>query len=149
MPYKHNPWLRERINNKGITDGLPLFEQNKTPTNKIPHWIWDGSRIKAEVYDKLKNSDKWVKDQLQVLCCMIELGGSATDNEIKEASGLEINIVTGRRNDLVKMGYVTSYPDHSKKDKDGKPGVKKKLGPKGVANTLWFVDFKKIYSTIF
>lgn len=152
--YKFNPLLEEQIMRRGVTVGLPLFEQPKDTadqdTRHLPHWVWDGSGIKAEIYNKLKHCRKWKQNQLEVMQAMITLGGSATDNELKEVTELEINIVTARRNDLVQLGLVTSFPDNAKpKKSNGEPQVKKKLGPHGVANTLWFVNFKNLYNRLF
>ena len=135
--YQRNPEYIDRIERFGQTAGLPLFEQQ--PQRKpIPQWLWNGNGLSAEAHKRIKNSVTQNQNLLKVLEAILTLGGSATDREIQELTGLEINIITARRNDLKKLGWVTSYPDKKKKDPET-----------GANNTLWFADFNKIYNTIY
>lgn len=127
---------KERIIKKyGETAGLPLFNQiddvdeNNMPIIRIPDWVYSGTGNKSKIYHELK--DTWHENRIKVLDALIELGGAATDNEVKERSKLEVNIVTGRRYDLVQLGLVFAYG-------------KKKIGPHGAANTVWCVNFSKV-----
>lgn len=122
------------------TAGLPLFDPAATspliPLLRkereivLPNWIWDGSGIKAEVYKRCK--DNFAEDALEYLSALIKLGGSATDHEVKNYLKWDLHIVSARRNDLKKFGVIESY--------DGK----KKPGPFGVPNTIWFVNFRNL-----
>lgn len=133
--FKNNPELEDRINRFGQTTDLPLFALENKSVKNIPAWIWDGSGIKAEVYERIKNSRKTNTDALKVLSEIIKKGGKATDHEVKKATGLDLHIVSARRNDLKKLGWVTSYG-------------KKKMGPHGSPNTVWEVNYTKLFEDI-
>ena len=53
MSFRQNDTYTDLIT-KDQTAGLPLF-QNNIKTSFLPPWIWDGSKIKAEVYNSLAN----------------------------------------------------------------------------------------------
>lgn len=129
------------IEAEGESYGLPLFggsaEVEIIDSEKsIPLWLWSGNGIKVEIYRKMESV--FAKESLEYLSALITLGGSATDHEVKsylnDESRWPLHIVSARRNYFVKSPYylITSYPD------------KKKLGPKRVLNTIWFIDFKKL-----
>ena len=128
---KVHPEKVDRINRFGQTADLPLFEQpNLKENKKYPNWICNGTSVKAEVWSQIKNTEKIAKDCWTVLKAIINAGGSATDHEIKQITGLELHIVSARRNTLIQIGYVKSSPG------------KKKMGPHGKLNTLWEIDFE-------
>lgn len=143
--YKPNSIKEELINEFGAGYGTPLFSQQKdvpVPHKHLPDWICDASGIKAEIYNKLK--DKFADDSLHYLNAIINLGGNATDHEVKSFFSDEtkwpLAIVSARRN-YFKNGpfyIITTYPD-----KSGKPISR--VGPMNKPNTVWFVDFKKLY----
>lgn len=153
MTWKRNIAKEEYLERCGITAGLPLFESAKDCSSpsplpkgrieegfKIPDWIWTGSGIKAEVYHKMKN--KFAEDSLLYLRAIIQLGGRATDHEVKEffndVEKWPLHIVSARRNYFTgdPRYIITSYPN------------KTVIGPKGKPNTLWFVDFTQLYKLI-
>lgn len=154
MPYKRNIAKEEWLERCGITAGLPLFESAKETSPSIPlltkergrgevampDWIWTGSGIKAEVYNKMQN--KFAEDSLIYLRAIIQMGGKATDHEIKDffndPDKWPLHIVSARRN------YFTGEPYHVIK---GYPGYKK-MGPKKVPNAIWCVDFSQLYKLI-
>lgn len=134
MSWKANPTKEEMIERFGQTYGLPLFGQNNEnsyPDNyTLPNWIWDGTGIKAEVYRQMQK--KFAEDAFMYLRALMQLGGSATDHEVKDLLKWDLHIVSARRNNLKKLGVVESYTG------------KKKIGPHGVANTIWFVNYKNL-----
>lgn len=130
MSFRTNLHKQEWIERVGVTAGLPLFEQKIEPSYKLPDWIWDGSDIKNEIYRSLK--EKFAEDAVEYLRGIIFLGGSATDHEVKDILNWPLHIVSARRNDLKKLGLIVSYPD------------KNKVGPAGVLNTIWFVNFQNL-----
>ncbi len=157
MSYKRNIAKEEWIERCGITAGLPLFENAKSIEQsaeknqrnslpyaisdvKLPDWIWTGTSIKAEVFHLMK--DKFAEDSLLYLRAIIQLGGRATDHEVKEffndPEKWTAAIVSARRNYFVGDPYylVKSYPGY------------KKPGPKGIPNVIWCVDFAKLYQLI-
>jgi hypothetical protein len=138
LTVKRNPKLAERIERFGDTVDLPLFDQPKTAgSNKnYPKWLCTGTSVKADVWDKIKGSERLNDDAWTILSTMITHGGRMTDNEIEEATGMRINIITGRRNNLIEAGLVTGFPDITKKGKSGKP------------NKIWHVNFKNLYNRI-
>ena len=137
LTVKRNPKLEERIERFGQTVDLPLFDQPKRTTTagsskNYPTWLCTGTSVKAGVWDKIKSSEKLNEDAWTILNAMINLGGKLTDNEIEETTGLRINIITGRRNDLVEAGLVTGFPHITKRGKSGKP------------NKIWHVNYKNL-----
>lgn len=150
MSWKRNIAKEEYLERCGITAGLPLFEsikESKSPYLRegakgmgLPDWIWTGSDIKAEIYNKMHN--KFAQDSLLYLHAIIRLGGKATDHEVKEyfndADKWPLHIVSARRN------YFTGDPFYIIKSY---PGLKK-MGPKGSPNIIWCVDFAKLYQLI-
>lgn len=150
MTWKRNILKEEYIERCGVTAGLPLFESAKdchteqsrsmTADVRLPDWIWTGSGIKAEVYHKMKN--KFAEDSLIYLRALIQLGGKATDHEVKEffndAEKWPLHIVSARRNYFTGDPYyaIKSYPN------------KTVIGPKGKPNTIWFLDFTRLYKLI-
>lgn len=152
MPYKANIAKEEYLERCGVTAGLPLFESAKIPEVlplakgediggvRLPDWIWTGSGIKAEVYYKMQN--KFAEDSLLYLRAIVQLGGKATDHEVKDffndADKWPLHIVSARRN------YFTGDPRYIIKSY---PGLKK-MGPKGSPNVIWCVDFTQLYKLI-
>lgn len=140
MAYKYNPEKEERIYRFGQTVDLPLFEQDNVPadvlknTSRLPDWIWDGSRIKSEVYQAV--SEYIPESRMKVLRTFIMLGGSATDNEVCASSGIPVHLVAARRNELLKSGIIRSFPD------------KFKITPGGNKNNIWFVNFSRLRELI-
>jgi hypothetical protein len=147
MSWKANADKIDRINRFGQTVDLPLFENPPAPLEspeppllkgdnsaRMPDWIWDGSSVKAEVYDELK--EKFAEDSVIYLKKLIEVGGRASDNEIMNAFNNKdkwpLAIVSARRNYWKKIGIIQGFRD------------KWKLGPHGRKNTIWYVNFKKI-----
>lgn len=155
MPFRPNIAKEEMIQRLGITAGLPLF--NQEPDNKsslppacrqarlgkglrdgLPNWLWSGSGIKAEIYNKLK--DKFAEDSLEYLNALINLGGRATDHEVKEYFNdndkWPLHIVSARRNYFTKAPFyiITSFPGQEKQ------------GPKGRPNTIWFINYKNLFT---
>ena len=131
MSYQENSYKREFIERNGQTAGLPLFDNASV---YLPDWIWSGTGLKAEVYARmhLKFSD----DAREYLRALILLGGRGTDHEVKDELGWALHIVSARRNDLKKLGIVQSYEGN------------KKPGPYGQPNTIWYVNFKNLYTKI-
>lgn len=142
MPFKRNLLKEELIGLHGEGYGLPLFDQTEEPSKVVhmPDWIWDGSGIKAEVYRTMQ--EKFAEDSFEYLNAIIMMGGSATDHEIKEyfddVDRWPLHIVSARRNYFCGEPHniIVSFPDKSK------------IGPKGKPNTIWFVDFKRLYTII-
>jgi len=144
MPWKANETKQDMIEEHGQTAGLPLFASVSnshslplTSIVRLPDWIWTGSGIKAEVYNLLK--EKFAEDSVEYLKAMMILGGSATDNEVVEYFDDRVkwppSTVSARRNYWRGSPYyiIESYPD------------KKKLGPRRVPNTIWYINFSKIH----
>ena len=138
MPFRENAIKRDRIDRFGITVDLPLFNQpQEVPAIQHPSWLWAGTGIKADIYNKLK--DKFADDSFQYLQALINLGGQATDNQVKEyfndSETWPLHIVSARRNYFTKAPFylVTSYPG------------KVVMGPKGRPNTIWFINYKNLY----
>jgi len=150
MTWKKNIVKSDRIKKFGQTIDLPLFNQDlslpkpsddKTPEEiKIPDWIWDGSSVKAEVYNKMK--EKFAEDSLLYLRAIITLGGKATDHEVAEYFNdwqqWPLHIVSARRNYWTGSPYyvIQSFPDRTKQ------------GPRGRPNTIWYVNFSNLYLLI-
>lgn len=135
MPsFKINEKKRDLINRHGETFGLPLFD--KSASGYYPNWLCTGSSVKAEVWSKIKNTERLNEDAWKILNTMINRGGHLTDNEIEEATGFRINIITGRRNDLCEAGLVTGLPPKTKTGKSGRP------------NKVWHVNYKNLYNRI-
>ncbi|MCF8261582.1 MAG: hypothetical protein K9J12_12465 [Melioribacteraceae bacterium] len=140
--YERNEYKDELILLQGQTEGLPLFEQEKLNSTTVQHpdWLWSGNSIKAEIYNKMK--EKFALDSLIYLNALVQLGGAATDHEIKELfSDVEkwpLHIVAARRNYFTKSPFylVESFPG------------KTKLGPSGKPNTIWYLNYKNLYQII-
>jgi hypothetical protein len=135
--YQHNLHKEEMIQLRGITADLPLWNQEvEIPKIQHPDWLWSGNDIKAEVYNKMKS--KFADDSLAYLKALIILGGQATDHEIKsyfnDEENWPLSIVSARRNYFKDAPFyiVSSYPG------------KKKMGPKGSPNTIWFINYKNL-----
>ena len=132
--YKYNEHKAERIMKFGVTVDLPLFNQSES---NHPNWLWNGTGIKADVYNKMKN--KFAEDSLLYLSALIALGGNATDHEVKEyfndPEKWPLHIVSARRNYFIKNPFylVQSFPG------------KEKLGPKGKPNTIWFINYQNLF----
>jgi len=145
----------------GAGYGLPLFNQKDDPKKSgratrlssskscrdLPDWICDASGIKAEIYNKMKN--KFAADSLEYLNAVLNLSGSATDHEVKEYFGDDdrwpLHIVSARRNYFKNDPFyiIVTYPD---KNNPGKPVSKP--GPQGKPNTVWYVDFKRLFTLL-
>jgi hypothetical protein len=151
MTWKRNIAKEEYLERCGVTAGLPLFESAKSevlPLAKgedlggvrLPDWIWSGSGIKSEIYHKMQN--KFAEDSLLYLRAIIQLGGCASDHQVKEffndVEKWPLHIVSARRN------YFTGHPYYAIKSYPNKTVI----GPKGKPNTLWFVDFTQLYKLI-
>ena len=148
MSYRQNENKMDMINRFGETYGLPLFTQphpNPSPKErgfgdniKLPDWIWNGSDIKAAVYNAMK--DQFAEDAFEYLKAIIKLGGRATDHDVKEyfkdVEKWPLHIVAARRNYFTGSPYylIESFPGQNK------------IGPKGKPNTIWFVNFKNLYT---
>jgi len=143
MSWKANASKIDRINRFGQTVDLPLFNKETSPPTpllskereiRMPDWIWDGSSVKAEVYNELK--EKFAEDSVIYLKKLIEVGGRATDNEIMNVFNNKdkwpLAIVSARRNYWKKIGIIQGFQD------------KWKLGPHGRKNTIWYVNLKKL-----
>jgi hypothetical protein len=131
----------------GITTGCPLFDSAKSsmPAEKNPgvfikhpDWLWNGNGIKAEVYNKLKG--KFAEDSFEYLNALIMLGGRATDHQVKgyfnDDDKWGLHIVSARRNYFTKAPFylIESFPGQ------------KTMGPKGMPNIIWFVNYKNLYN---
>ncbi|MGK9477889.1 hypothetical protein [Melioribacter sp. OK-6-Me] len=134
MSFKQNMRKLERIQRFGVTVDLPLFNQKDVPEKKkLPAWIWDGKGISRRAYDAFKS--QFAQKEIEYLRAVLELGGEATDNEIVEILGWPPGYVSARRNALKELGVIVSYG-------------KTKLGPSGVRNTVWSINFQKLYLII-
>lgn len=151
MPWQPNTDKERLIRKHGVTYGLPLFETSPALSSSpqpspqrgegvgMPDWIWSGSGVKAEVFELLKN--KFNQDAIEYLKAIVSIGGRATDHEVKEkinSDRFPLHIVAARRNHWVGHPYyiIESFPGQKKK------------GPHGVANTIWFVNFKNLFKII-
>jgi hypothetical protein len=157
MTWTKNTAKEEWIDRCGVTAGLPLFESAKSTEHSaksnqvgaqlyapgerdLPDWIWTGSGIKAEVYYKMQN--KFAEDSLLYLRSIIQLGGKATDHEVKsffnDQEKWALHIVSARRNYFTGDPYyiIKAYPN------------KTVIGPRGKPNTIWYVDFTQLYKLI-
>lgn len=141
MSFQPNIHKEEMIAQHGITWNLPLFQNMPAVQHSsVPNWVWNGTSIKAEIFHKMK--EKFAEDSLEYLNAIIALGGKATDHEVKEyfndESKWPLAIVSARRNYFKNHPFyiITSYPG------------KTQLGPKGKPNTIWFVDFKQLFTLL-
>jgi hypothetical protein len=150
MTYKPNLLKEELIGLHGAGYGTPLFSQQKelpAAHKLLPDWICDASGIKAEIYNKMKN--KFAEDSLEYLNAVLNLGGSATDHDVKSYFDNEdkwpLHIVSARRNYFKNDPFyiIVTYPD---KNNPGKPVSKP--GPQGKPNTVWYVDFKRLFTLL-
>ncbi len=138
LSYKPNILKQERIERFGVTVDLPLFNQEKSLPVKyqnLPDWVFDGSEFSQIAYNKF---EKHLGDQqIKYLNAVIQLGGKATDNDVREYFNDPIlwpsGKVSARRNALKDLGIINSNPD-SHVD-----------GPFGSPNAVWSVNFKKLY----
>lgn len=137
--WKVNEKKKRLIKKYGITAGLPLFD-SVLPSSNLPDWIWNGTEMKAEVYEKLSEHYK-VKGMMEYIETVIKLGGNATDNEVEASSNLRPNIITARRNNLMEHGIVRTF-------KNGEETLCR-MGPYGVKNTIWFLNFKALQEVLF
>ncbi len=152
MTWKRNIAKEEYLERCGVTAGLPLFESAKIEVPllakereqkgevALPDWIWSGSGIKSEIYHKMKN--KFAEDSLLYLRAIIQLGGCASDHQVKEffndVEKWPLHIVSARRN------YFTGHPYYTIKSYPNKTII----GPKGKPNTIWFLDFTQLHKLI-
>lgn len=143
--YKMNIDKLLRIERFGVTVDLPLFNQPEdVPKVQHPDWLWSGNSIKAETYNTLK--EKFAADSFEYLNALLNLGGKATDHEVMDFFNNKdkwpLHIVSARRNYFVESPFyiVTSFPDQK---------VRVVL-PKGkiVYRTIWFVNYKNIFSLL-
>lgn len=157
MTWQKNTAKEEWIERCGVAAGLPLFESAKSQaqsaeprtlspmrhalSDSIPDWIWSGNGIKAEVYEKMQS--KFALDSFDYLNAIILLGGKATDHQVKEyfndAEQWPLHIVSARRNYFCNGDYpiISSYPGATI------------IGPKGKPNTVWYVNFNRLYKIIY
>ncbi len=77
----------------------------------------------AQIQDRLSAS------RMRVFNALFELG-RATDQQIKEKLGVEINIVTGRRRELCEMKLVKN--------------VGEEIGPYRQPRTVWEIDYTQL-----
>ncbi len=136
--YRVNADKIERIQRFGITADLPLFNQPQdVPTIQHPNWLWSGTGLKADIYNKLK--EKFAEDSFLYLNALIILGGKATDHQVKEyfsdPEKWPLHIVSARRNYFTKAPWylVKSYPGQEI------------IGPSGRPNTVWSIDYKNLF----
>jgi hypothetical protein len=143
--YTRNLQIEDMIERLGVTAGCPLFNQEKENTInnpdvviQHPDWLWSGNSMKAEIYNRLKT--KFADDAFEYLNALIALGGRATDHQIKEYFNdnekWTLAIVSARRNYFTKAPYylIQSFPGQ------------KSMGPKGVANIIWFINYKNLFN---
>jgi len=126
--------MEEMIGVHGAGYGTPLFlQKDEAPVihHSLPSWIWNGHEVSQEALLKFENH--LAAKEIDYLNAVLNLGGNATDNEVAEYKNWESGFVSARRNALMKVGIIVSYPD------------KFKIGPSGIKNTLWFVEFKKLF----
>jgi len=154
MTWQKNTAKEEWIERCGVAAGLPLFESAKatsplTPLlakerelkGAVPDWIWSGNGIKAEIYEKMQS--KFALDSFDYLNAIIMLGGKATDHQVKEyfndVEQWPLHIVSARRNYFCNGEYpiISSYPGATI------------IGPKGKPNTVWYVNFNRLYKIIY
>lgn len=126
MSFKPNAKKFEEVA-EDQTAGLTLFDQPRYLD--LPAWLWDGSAVKAEAYNKLK-------EHFNTRCCeyliaIIRIGGEATDNEIKELLDWPASSVSARRNELKELGIIVSFG-------------KTKPGPYKCSNTVWSINFNQL-----
>ena len=133
MSWKKNVERFCRIQEKGVTVDLPLFNQAKeaapkiTNTEIMPAKVFVADETKAAAFEAIQPSIR--KSQWRVFTALCQLV-KATDRQLKDATGLEINVVCGRRNELVKRGLVTACGETQ--------------GSAGVLNTLWTIDWMRV-----
>lgn len=138
LSYKPNILKQERIERFGITVDLPLFNQEKSIPVKyqnLPDWVFDGSDFSKEAYSKFEKH--FSDQQIKYLNVVLQLGGKATDNAVREFINDPVlwpsGKVSARRNALIKLGLVNSNPDAHV------------VGPFRTPNAVWSVNFKKLY----
>jgi len=129
---------QERIDRLGITADLPLFNQEKSVPVKyqnLPDWVFDGSDFSKEAYTKFE--EQFNDQEIQYLNAILQLGGKATDNQVREFFDDPIKWPSGkisaRRNALIFLGIINSNPDSFIK------------GPFRAKNAVLSVNYKKIY----
>lgn len=134
MTYKKNAERFCRIQEHGVTVDLPLFNQPpaekpdpKITTEHMPQRVFVSDETKAAAYETMKNFlplQRW-----KVFSALAQLM-KATDRQIQAATGLDINLVCGRRHELVQSGLVVPAGET--------------VGKKGLMNTLWQINWKKV-----
>ncbi len=94
------------------TAGLPLWDHAVAATapRKVP--TGDGTRNASYA----KTIEEGITESQQEVLNALRTLGSASDRDVRQFTGLDINIVTARRNDLVDLGLVTD--DGKKFDSD-------------------------------
>lgn len=140
MGYRTNTAKAERVNRFGQTVDTPLFDQRteeeigaerrgvkSDPVVPLPSRIYDGTETKAKVFHALK--DKLPTARLKVFEAIFELR-TATDKDIVEYLGWEINRVTGRRKELQEMGLIKYVGD--KDSQFGHPNSVWAVNPKAL-----------------
>lgn len=126
MAWKRNALKEERIARVGVTVDLPLFGwAHSLP--EPPSRIQDASAVKARALEMLKG--RLPDNRLKVLDAVFDLQ-PATDRDIADWLGWEINRVTGRRRELVQLRFVESCGE--------RPGRYR------AANTLWRININTL-----
>lgn len=149
MGFTQNILKQERIARFGQTVDLPLFNQSEEslPMGKgkrdglhqnLPDWIWNGKEMSQKALAKFEKH--LAEKEIEYLNAVLSLGGSATDNEVAEFKDKkwQNGFISARRGALMKIGIIVSR-------KDAKDELVSKIGPCGVKNTIWFVNFKKLF----
>jgi hypothetical protein len=122
MRWKRNALKAERIARLGVTADTPLFG-GAPSLPEPPTRILDRSDVKARAIAMLQ--DRLPETRLKVFDAIFDLE-AATDREIAERLGWEINRVTGRRKELQQLGFIEPCGE--------------KPGRYGAANTLWRIN---------
>lgn len=141
MGFTQNILKQERIARFGQTVDLPLFNQEKEIPAKfkdLPDWIWNGKEMSQKALAKF---EKYLAEkEIEYLNAVLSLGGSATDNEVAEFKDKkwQNGFISARRAALMKVGIIVSR-------KDVNDELVGKIGPCGIKNTIWFVNFKKLF----
>lgn len=127
MSWRTNQRKKELINKFGETVDMPLFSGHRHGTASMPTYIFDGSKLKAEVYEKIKMHLSEMR--FAVFCAIGELG-KCTDHQIANRLQIELHRVVGRRHELQELGLI-QYAGET-------------TGPYDVKNILWTLNRKGI-----
>lgn len=99
--YRKNATLRDIVRSHP-TSGLPLWRD--AVAGNAPRSVATGSDASAESYHtRLERGLNW--GQARVLEAFLKFG-PATDRQIMKETGLAINVITGRRNELMDLGLI-------------------------------------------